>query len=158
MIDQLFGLLAVGKLNEQMIKEQIETVLMAGSETTALTLSYAVLMLAMHPKIQEQFVNELKTVFTDQNEEVRYKHLQELSYLDRILKEVMRLFPPAPIIARCVRADIPINNCTIPKNSIVMMSIFNIHRVRNTFLQNFLTILNQIAEELSSGLQIETKT
>lgn len=121
--------MSMGKFDEQTIKQQIETVLMAGSETSALTLSYVILMLAMHPNVQERLYAELHTVFVDQDEDATYEQLQKLTYLDRIVKEVMRLFPVAPLIARYTKADIPISNCTVPKNAIIMMSIYNMHRV-----------------------------
>ncbi|XP_055308044.1 probable cytochrome P450 313a4, partial [Sitodiplosis mosellana] len=128
LIDQLFRLLSLGKFNEKMIKEQIETVLMAGSETSALSLSYVILMLAMHPNVQERLYEELHSVFVSQDEETSYEHLQQLTFLDRVINEVMRLFPSAPLIARCTRADVPISNCTVPKNAFIMMSIYNMHR------------------------------
>lgn len=101
---------------------------MAGSETSALTLSYAILMLAMHQHVQDGLYDELRTVFDGQDEQASYEHLQRLTYLDRVIREVMRLFPSAPLISRCARADIPVSNCTIPKNAIIMMSIYNMHR------------------------------
>lgn len=129
LIDQLFRLLYLGKFSEEMSKQQIETVLMAGSETSALSLSYTILMLAMHPDVQDRLYDELHSVFVAQDEETTYEHLKCLTYLDRIVKEVQRLFPAAPLIARCATADIPISNCTIPKSAFIMMSIFNMHRV-----------------------------
>lgn len=142
LINQLFRLMSVGKFDEQTIKQQMETILMAGSETSALTISFIILMVAMHPDVQERLYDELHSVFVAQDEDTSYEHLQKLTYLDRIIKEVMRLFPAAPLIARCARADIAISNCTIPKNAFVMMSIYNMHRVRTTNVDfDFWTIL-----------------
>lgn len=62
LIDQLFNLFYSGKFSEQLVKEQIETVLIAGNETSALTLSYTILLLAMHPEIQDRLYNELRSV------------------------------------------------------------------------------------------------
>lgn len=62
LIDQLFHLFYSGKFNEQVVKEQIETVLIAGNETSALTLSYTILLLAMYPDIQDRLYNELRSV------------------------------------------------------------------------------------------------
>lgn len=62
MIDQLFHLFYSGKFDEQVVKEQIETVLIAGNETSALTLSYTILLLAMYPDIQDRLYNELHSV------------------------------------------------------------------------------------------------
>lgn len=62
LIDQLFYLFYTGKFPDQLVKEQIETVLIAGNETSALTLSYTILLLAMHPDIQDQLYDELRLV------------------------------------------------------------------------------------------------
>lgn len=132
LIDQLWRLFFAGKFSEQIVKEQIETVLIAGNETSALTLSYTILLLAMHPQIQEKLFTELRSVYDSQDEDTSYERLQQLPYLDRVLKEGMRLFPVAPFIVRTAIADTPISNCVIPKGAIIMMSIFNLQRVRNT--------------------------
>lgn len=77
LIDQLFGLFFSGKFSAELVKEQIETVLIAGNETSALTLSYTILLLAMYPEIQDRLYTELRTVtiytklnFTDQTSNV----------------------------------------------------------------------------------------
>lgn len=62
LIDQLFRLYFSGKFSDQIVKEQIETVLIAGNETSALTLSYTILLLAMHPTIQDRLYEELRSV------------------------------------------------------------------------------------------------
>lgn len=153
LIDQLFRLFFAGKFSEQIVKEQIETVLIAGNETSALTLSYTILLLAMYPDIQEKLYEELRSVYDTQDEETSYERVHQLPYLDMVLKEGiligdivrnvksqndecfcfwflgMRLFPVAPFIVRTATADTPVSNCVIPKDAIIMMSIFNLQRV-----------------------------
>lgn len=102
----------------------------AGNETSALTLSYTILLLAMYPDIQERLYSELRSVYDTQDEETSYERVQKLTYLDLVLKESMRMFPVAPFIVRTATADTPVSSCIIPKGSIVMMSIFNMQRVR----------------------------
>lgn len=129
LIDQLFRLFFAGKFSEQIVKEQIETVLIAGNETSALTLSYTILLLAMYPDIQEKLYEELRSAYDTQDEDTCYERVQQLPYLDMVLKEGMRMFPVAPFIVRIATADTPVSNCIIPKNAIIMMSIFNLQRV-----------------------------
>lgn len=129
LIDQLWHLFFAGKFSEQIVKEQIETVLIAGNETSALTLSYILLLIAMYPDVQERLYNELRSVFDTQDEDTSHDKLQYLPYLDCVLKEGMRLFPVAPFIVRTCIADTKISNCIIPKKAIIMMSIFNLQRV-----------------------------
>lgn len=128
LIDQLFRLFFSGKFSEQIVKEQIETVIIAGNETSALTISYTLLLLAMYPEIQNRLFSELRSVYETQDEDTSYEHIQRLPYLDQVLKEGMRMFPVAPFIVRTATADTPVSNCIIPKGAIIMMSIFNLQR------------------------------
>lgn len=113
------------------MKQQIEIFLMAGYETTAATTSYTILMLAMHPHIQEKVYDELHTVFDTQDEETTYEHIQKLHLLDRVIKETMRLFPIAIGIFRSVTADTQLTTCVVPKGTSVMLSIYTMQRVRH---------------------------
>lgn len=87
LIDQLFELHFNGKLDDKTIRDQVETIVIAGNETTALSLSYIILLLAMHEDIQDKVYEELHMVFDTQNELTTYEHIQRLSYLDRVIKE-----------------------------------------------------------------------
>lgn len=129
LIDQLLELNFTGKLDDKIIRDQIETIVIAGNETTALSLSYIILLLAMYPDAQEKLYDELHSVFDIQDEEVKYEHIQKLPYFDRVIKEGMRILPVVPFMMRTATADTPISTCTIPKDAFILMSIFNLHRV-----------------------------
>jgi cytochrome P450 family 4 len=51
---------------------------------------------------------ELQSVFSSKDEEVTEDHLKQLVYLDMVIKEVLRLWPPIPHIARCLSEDMQI--------------------------------------------------
>lgn len=128
LIDKLLQLYYGGQFTEKIVKEQIETVVIAGNETSALTLSYVLLMLAMHPHAQERVYDELRSVYDTQTEDSTYEQIQRLPYLDSVLKEGMRLFPVAPFLVRTVCADTQLSNCTAPKDALIMLSLYNLHR------------------------------
>lgn len=130
LIDQLLELYFTGKLDEKIIRDQVETIVIAGNETTALSLSYIILLLAMHTDVQDKVYDELHEVFNDQDETITYEHIQRLPYLDRVIKEGMRLLPVVPFIMRTARTDTQISNCIIPKEAFILISIYNLHRVR----------------------------
>lgn len=132
LIDQLLELYFTGKLDEKIIGDQVETIVVAGNETTALSLAYITLLLAMYPNIQEKVFEELRSVFETQDEEMSYEHIQKLPYLDRVIKEGMRVLPVVPFMMRTATADTQISNCVIPKEAFILMSIFNLHRVSLT--------------------------
>lgn len=103
------------------------------SKNLALTVSYIILLVAMHPNVQERIFQELRTVFASQDEDMTYEHMQQLPYLDQVIKEVLRLYPVGPFMVRRTTADVQLSNCVIPKNCHVTLSLFNLHRVRLNF-------------------------
>lgn len=107
----------------------METIVIAGNETTALSLSYIILLLAMHPDVQDKVYDELHEVFDAQDEIMTYEHIQRLTYFDRVIKEGLRLLPVVPFIMRTATADTQISNCIVPKDAFILMSLFNLHRV-----------------------------
>lgn len=132
LIDQLLELYFAGKLDDKIIRDQVETIVIAGNETTALSLSYITLLLAMHPEIQEKVYDELHSIFESQEEATTYEHIQRLTYFDRVIKEGMRILPVVPFMMRTATADTQISNCIIPSDAFILMSIFNLHRVSLT--------------------------
>lgn len=130
LIDRLFQLVHEHKMDDQTAIVEVENMLIGGTETSSSSVAYVILLLAMHPDIQERVYEELRTVYKTQVEETTHEQLQQLNYLDRVIKEGMRLFPAGPFLVRRSKADIQISNCTIPKNALITVSIFNLHRVR----------------------------
>lgn len=78
-----------------------------GFETSALITSYCVLMLAMHKDIQQQVYEEIVQHYGRDTRQptVVYEDLNKLEFLDRVLKETLRLFPVVPYFARKLRKD-----------------------------------------------------
>lgn len=118
-------------------------------KNVALTVSYIILLVAMHPNVQERLFQELRAVFASQDEDMTYEHMQQLPYLDQVIKEVLRLYPVGPFMVRRTTADVQLSNCVIPKNCHVTLSLFNLHRVRLNFRLEILK-LNSSLEILNS--------
>lgn len=118
-----------GKFSEEMVKQQIDVLLIAGHETTASTIAYVILMLAMHPHIQEQVFDELRSKYQDQNQETTYDKMLNLHLLDRVIKETTRLFPVVFGFSRTPAVDIQLKSCVIPKGVSVIMPVYTTHRV-----------------------------
>ncbi|XP_051160004.1 cytochrome P450 4C1-like, partial [Leptopilina boulardi] len=119
------------KLTDQDLREQVLTLLFGGSDTTARTIEFLFLMLAQHPEIQDRVYEELFNIYGVDDpgkNPVKSDDLQNLQYLERVIKETMRLFPAVPIIAREVTEDLEIDGYTIPKGCAVAASIIVLHR------------------------------
>ncbi|XP_051165325.1 cytochrome P450 4g15-like isoform X2 [Leptopilina boulardi] len=113
------------------LRDEVTTLLVAGYDTTALSLSFVILMLASHPQIQDKAYQEIYDIYgtTDPDEvPVTCKDLPKLVYLDRVIKETMRLFPVSAIIVRTSEENFELGKYIIPKGSAIVIGISRIHR------------------------------
>ncbi|KAI4483216.1 hypothetical protein M0804_008271 [Polistes exclamans] len=118
--------------SETDIRDEINTMAFAGSDTAAKTLTFLFSMLATFPDIQEKVYEELYDMYGSSDSvdvPVTMEDTKKMNYLDRVIKETLRLFPPGPIFARTLCSDIKVNeNVTIPKNCQVAFPVFSLHR------------------------------
>ncbi|KAI4473697.1 hypothetical protein M0804_015224 [Polistes exclamans] len=132
-LDVLFiSLNEKGEISEQDIRDEINTIVITGSETTAGTLKFLFLMLASYPDIQQLAYDELYNIYgsSDTNEvPITLEDINKMKYLERVIKETLRLFPAVPFIARTLSSDTEVDeNLVIPKNCTVAFSMFTLHR------------------------------
>ncbi|XP_042869793.1 probable cytochrome P450 6a14 [Penaeus japonicus] len=117
-------------LNELVITAQCVLFYIAGYDTTATTLSFLSYCLALHPSIQQKCMEEIEEVLRRHKGELTYEALQEMTYLDMVFAETLRLYPPAPRVDRTVTKDftLPDMNLTLQKGQKVTIPIYSIHR------------------------------
>lgn len=77
-----------------------------GFDTTASTLSTVLLMLGLHQYVQDKVVEELSLLFDTQDQEVDQEKLNQMPYIEMVIKETMRLFPILPATGRTATADV----------------------------------------------------
>lgn len=105
----------------------------AGFETTSTLLNWTTYALAMNPLIQERLYKEVKEVF-DQKGELDYETLVELKYLDAVLKESLRIYPPLIRVERIATTDHTLpNGLKIEKGTSIHIPIYAIHHKRQYF-------------------------
>lgn len=110
------------------IYHNVIQILNTGYETSSLAISYAVLMLAMHPEVDQKLALEIREQVKDV-EALDQEVLKRLPYLDMVLKETLRLFSVAPMIPREALADVEIKGIgKIPKGTCVGQVFFQLHR------------------------------
>ncbi|WP_224450609.1 cytochrome P450 [Haloprofundus salilacus] len=113
-------------LGENQIRDEAITLLTAGHETTAVSLTYTVFVLAQHPKVEAKLVDELDRVLD--GDRPTMADVPNLTYTERIVKESMRLYPPVPRIVReSVQPDV-IGGYRVPTGSQIMMNQWVVHR------------------------------
>ncbi|KAF5304212.1 hypothetical protein FQR65_LT08019 [Abscondita terminalis] len=126
-LELLFELSEDGeKFTIEELRDEVTTFMIAGSDTTASVNSFTFIMLGMHPDIQEKVFQEVMVV-VGPDRSIRHDDLNKLTYLDRVIRETMRLFPVGPSLVRDVSRNIQLEECTIPAGSSVVMFIIAMH-------------------------------
>ncbi|MEU8530261.1 cytochrome P450 [Streptomyces sp. NPDC048629] len=108
------------------LREQVLIFLLAGHETTATSLGFALHLLALHPEQRKRAHEEVDRVLAGRTPTAA--DLDALPYLTQVLKEAMRLFPAAPAIGRRAVAATEIGGHTIPAGADVIVAPWVTHR------------------------------
>ena len=82
------------KLSDNEIIAQSMVFLFAGHETTSTVLSFACYHLAVSPEIQEKLQQEIDSAWSDDSQMLSYETIHQLPYLDMVISETLRLYPP----------------------------------------------------------------
>ena len=119
------------RLSAREIRDQIVTFIVAGHETVASALSWAILLLALHPEVQQRIVEEVAQISGER--EFTHAELIQMSYTRAVVDETLRLFPPAWLITRqALNADtLPSDTGSaveVPAGSLIIMSPWLLHR------------------------------
>uniref|UniRef100_A0A8K9USS9 Cholesterol 24-hydroxylase n=1 Tax=Oncorhynchus mykiss TaxID=8022 RepID=A0A8K9USS9_ONCMY len=104
-----------GKANddEEIMLDNFVTFFIAGQETTANQLAFAVMELGRLPEILTKVKQEVDDVI-GMKQEISFDDLGKMTYLSQVLKETLRLYPTAPGTSRFIPNDIVINGIPIP--------------------------------------------
>jgi cytochrome P450 len=115
-----------GPLSPREVRDQALIFLIAGQETTATTVTLAIRLLGSHPKVQRAVQDELDTVLHGRTPTVA--DLPKLTYTAMVVKEALRLYPPAPSLGRLATVDDRIGPYKIRAGSVVILSPWVTHR------------------------------
>lgn len=110
------------------VKCESWTILMGGSDTSALLSATVSLMLALHPDVQERLFQEILSVMPDKSCELTLESLSQLKFLDQCISETLRLFPSAPTIARESNQPFTLKNgVVVPPGVPLVIGLRQIH-------------------------------
>ena len=128
-LDDLFGALRTSGTDDgtrRGLLDHVKTMLLAGYETTASVITWGSYLLANHPHICEELMQHVSDTVGDRP--LTHDDLARLPFLTAVVKETMRLYPPAWIIGRRALRPDRIGNTDIPAQSVVAMSPYTLHR------------------------------
>ncbi|KAJ8725140.1 hypothetical protein PYW07_016098 [Mythimna separata] len=117
-------------ISDHEIKEEVDTIMFEGHDTTAAGSSFVLCLLGVHKEIQERVYNELHEIFGDSDRPATFADTLHMKYLERVILESLRMYPPVPIIARKLNRDVKIatNNYVLPAGATVVVGTLKIHR------------------------------
>ena len=113
-------------MSDRQLRDEIMTFVLAGHETTAVTLAWACLLLAQHPEVGDQVRREVSSVLAGRAPALA--DLPRLELTRRVIDETLRLYPPVAVISRETYAADEIDGYEIPAKSGVMLSPYVTHR------------------------------
>ena len=115
-------------MSDTLISSNLLTFAAAGHETTAKALTWTLYLLARSDEWQERVVDEVRRVVGDSRVEVG--HLDKLEITTRVIKEAMRLYPPAPVIGRMATKPVEIGGHHFKPGAMLVIPVWAIHRHR----------------------------
>ncbi|MHB8640447.1 MAG: cytochrome P450 [Candidatus Acidiferrales bacterium] len=117
------------QMTPQQLRDETMTLFLAGHETTALTLSWTWYLLAQNPPAEANLHQELSGVFAAREPRtLEAKDAESLPYLDAVIRESLRLYPPAYLIARLAIEPFDLAGYSFPAGTTILMSQWVTHR------------------------------
>lgn len=115
-------------MSDQEIRDELVTALVAGHETTAITLAWAVHAIASHPEVRARLLLELRErAFVLPDGSLDVERVNELEYLDAVIKEVLRLRPVISVVGRVLQVPMVIDGRELPPHTIVAPCVYLAH-------------------------------
>lgn len=108
------------------LRDELVTLLLAGHETTASTLSWALYLIDQHAEVRDRLHAEAVSVLGDRLP--TYDDLRSLRYAAMVIEEVMRMYPPVWLLPRKALADDVVGGYRVPAGADVVVSPFTLHR------------------------------
>ncbi|XP_064459127.1 uncharacterized protein LOC135369473 [Ornithodoros turicata] len=116
-------------ITEDQVRDEVSTIFIGGFDTTATAAAFMLHLIGNHPRVQHKLREEIDSVFgSDKERPVTTADIKQMKYLDCVLKEAMRLYPPAPVVARKIDEDFKIGKQTIPSGTVALVTIYFLHR------------------------------
>ncbi|XP_078074140.1 cytochrome P450 4V2-like [Mustelus asterias] len=116
------------KLSQQDIREEVDTFIFEGHDTTAAAINWALYLLGSHPDALKKVHEELDDVFGNSDRPATMDDLKKLQFLHCVMKESLRLFPSVPIFGRTLLEECYVGGFKIPKGVNAMIIPYALHR------------------------------
>lgn len=115
-------------MSDEDIRDNLLTFITAGHETSALALTWALYLIALHPEVEQRIKREIAAATA--GAALRPDHIERLGYVKQVVQEAMRLYPPAPLIAREALQDFKLGSEYFKAGATLYIPIYAVHRHR----------------------------
>ncbi|KAB2347002.1 cytochrome P450 [Actinomadura rudentiformis] len=122
----LVAALAASGESPARIRDTVLMTLLAAHHTTGVAISWTLYLLARHPDVAKRAADEVDVVLGDRAVP-EYGDLKRLTYLDMVLREAMRLYPPGPYGAREATEDLVLGEYTVPAGTTIFYPFWAVH-------------------------------
>nr|KAG5710947.1 hypothetical protein BaRGS_013681 [Batillaria attramentaria] len=110
------------------IRNEVDTFMFEGHDTTASAISWTLYSLCKNPEYQQRVQTEVDHILQGrQSDDIRWEDLSKFELLTMVLKEVMRMHPPVPVISRRLVEPLQLGDTTIAPGNDVSVHIYNLH-------------------------------
>ncbi|XP_063629973.1 uncharacterized protein LOC134801364 [Cydia splendana] len=127
-LDLLLDLTEDGSFTDEQIQEELDTLIAAGYDTSSRALLSTLVLVGTYQEVQEKMYQEIMSVLGSSVDLVK-EDMPRLVYTEAVIKEVLRLSPVAPFVAREVEKEVKLKNYTIPAGSECAVTFWGIHRL-----------------------------
>lgn len=125
MLDVLLEIQREGLIDDHGILEECETFTVAGHDTIAGCMTFASMLLGVYPEHQERILEEIEATVGDSTE-FTYDEINRMDFLNRFVKETMRLYPPVQYISRELAEDVQWDNELFPKGTTCQIHLYDV--------------------------------
>lgn len=135
MLDTLLANEINGHIDAAGVQEEVDTFMFEGHDTSAAGITFILLLLGSAPDVQERVYQEIReAVIKNENKPLSITQFGELNFLDRVIKECLRIYPPVAFISRELTEDVYLeNNTCVPSGMMMHFHIFDLHRDEEQF-------------------------
>ncbi|MEM7332990.1 MAG: cytochrome P450 [Chloroflexota bacterium] len=118
-------------LSDEELLDECMTLFFAGHETTAALLTWTWYLLSKNPEVKQKLQSEIDTALN--GKPIAFEDMEKLPFTEWVIKEGLRLYPPAWSLARVALEDMTLGGRAVPKNTVIFASPFLMHRSAEHF-------------------------
>ncbi|XP_055952933.1 cytochrome P450 4C1-like isoform X2 [Argiope bruennichi] len=115
------------------VRDEVDTFMSAGHDTTAVTMNWVLYCLGVYQDIQKKVYEEIEETFEREENNISCEALTRMKYLECVIKETMRLYPTVPFILRENKKPFKVLGYTVYPGTICAIFIFALHRDPESF-------------------------